>query len=147
MDLHEKLEGKRLKDGSIVEVSVGVVCSCMPTCSILFRHHLPLFIRFKSYLVSKVRIFTAQFATGSRGSGGSSSWRFFSLGGSKKSIDGQQPDPEKGQGGRVGMRKLPVLPKGIHKMWTARSFILGSKKDMTVDYTENSTTLSTIDYP
>lgn len=120
-----------------MEVSVGVVCSCVPSCSVLFRHHLPLFVKIKSYMVSIVRIFTTRFSTGGRSSGGSSGWHFFSLGGSKKSTNVNLPKPEMGYG-ETGMRKLPELPKGIHKMWTARSLILGSKKDMTVDEAEDS---------
>lgn len=127
------MEGNGLNDGSIVEVSVGVICSCMPACSVLFRHHLPLFVAFKSYLASKVRIFTARFSTGGTSSGGSSRLHFFSLGSSKKSANGQHSEPKIGYGEKAGMRKLPEISKGVHKMWTARSLILGSRKDMTVD--------------
>lgn len=136
---YENENGNKLNDGSIVEVSVGVVCSCVPSCSVLLRHHLPLFVTIKSYMVSIVRIFTAQFSTGGRSSGGSSGWHFFSVGGSKKSADGQHHELEMGSGEKSGMRKLPEMPKGIHKMLTARSFILGSRKDKTtVDEAEDS---------
>ena len=132
------LERNKLNDDSIVEVSVGVVCSCMPACSVLFRHHLPLFIIIKSFLITKLRTLTAHFSTRSRSSGGSSSWHFFSLGGSRKSVKGQHSEPEMGQRETAGVRKLPEVSKGIHKMWTARSLLLGTRKDLTVDEAEDS---------
>ena len=112
----------------------------MPACSVLFRHHLPLFVAFKSYLAFKVRILTARFSTRGSSSGGLSNWRFFSLGGSKRCAHSQHLSSERSHGEPVGMRKLPEVSKGIHKMWTARSFILGSRKDMAMDDAEDGIT-------
>lgn len=121
-----------------MEITVGTVCSCMPACSVLFRHHLPLFVAFKSYLVSRVRIFSSRFSIRGRSSGDSSSRHFFSLGGSKKSASDRHIQPEMSDKEAAGLKKLPVVSTGMHMMWTARSFIMGSRKDRTVDEAEDS---------
>lgn len=122
---------------SILEITIGIDCSCVPACFVLVRHYTPLYTSLKSCLTTRVRILTARFTSSGTGSSGSRTRALFRLGGgSKSSANGQEPKFDLDHREAVTPRKLPEITKGMYQMRTARSFIWGGKKYTTTTMDE-----------
>jgi hypothetical protein len=112
----------------------------MPSCFVVIRRHLSLFITLKSQVASLLRTLGARLSRSDR----SGSFRFLGRrsGGGASSIKNQNPkhDPETGE--VVVLGDLPKISKGFHQMRTARAFIWGSKVHNMTTMDDGETTLT-----
>ncbi|MCJ1342805.1 hypothetical protein MMC31_000994 [Peltigera leucophlebia] len=110
---------------ALVEMCVGVICSCMPAFSSMFRHHLHSFEKIKSSLSSHYRSFRHKFS--SRSGPESAPSRSESADGylmPYSSLEGSEKSKKQS-------KSLPALHSRLGQLDTLRTYIRGGQKSET----------------
>lgn len=127
-----------------MEHTIGVVCSCVPACSIALRRISPHLIKLRVSLTSHSRRLIARFIIGVR----SRARRLLGLGTAKFSRNSNDQDVQMASAGRgvLLLADLPEVPQRAYHMLTARAFIWGVQgaDSISVDEERSGTSFSFI---
>lgn len=122
---------------SIVEHTIGVICSCMPACHLAMRRSFPLLIKYNINRITQLRKLGARIVFNAR-----SRARFlFGPSGIELSSSNNQDVRNKSNSQKEILGNLPEVPQNAYRMTTARAFIWGSKghDSIPMDETRNET--------
>lgn len=106
---------------------VGVICSCMPAFSCMFRHHLPSLETLKSHLSSRYRSFRHLLS----GHSGNESVQSDSDSGDGRLMP--YSSLERGQKSTKQSKSLPALHSRLGQLDTLRTYIRGGHKSETLE--------------
>ncbi|KAL8711936.1 MAG: hypothetical protein Q9220_003632 [cf. Caloplaca sp. 1 TL-2023] len=103
----------------VLELSVGVNCSCMPLCVGGIRRHLPFF----NSIITRMTSFFHDLGSRLSPRGGTGYLHLFGYSKSGQSSKSRSSKQDADSDDTVGLKSLPKVSEGFHEMRTARAFI------------------------